>query len=71
METNNTFDPRRFVTRVGGADYLEVKWRVYWLRTQHPDAVIATEMVSHEKSVAVFKAVVSIPGGCSATGWGS
>ncbi len=71
METTNTFDPRRFVTRVGGADYLEVKWRVYWLRTQHPDAIISTEMISHENSVAVFKAHVSIPGGGSATGWGS
>ncbi|MCA9859255.1 MAG: hypothetical protein KC438_06000 [Thermomicrobiales bacterium] len=71
METTNTFDPRRFVTRVGGADYLEVKWRVYWLRTQHPDAVIATEMISHENNVAVFKAHVSIPGGGSSTGWGS
>jgi hypothetical protein len=71
METTNTFDPRRFVTRVGGADYLEVKWRVYWLRTQHPDAVISTEMISHENNVAVFKAHVSIPGGGSSTGWGS
>lgn len=71
METTNTFDPRRFVTRVGGADYLEVKWRVYWLRTQHPDAVISTELISHENSVAVFKAHVAIPGGGSSTGWGS
>jgi hypothetical protein len=71
MESNNTFDPRRFVTRVGGADYLEVKWRVYWLRTQHPDAVISTELISHESNVAVFKAHVSIPGGGSSTGWGS
>lgn len=71
METTNTFDPRRFVTRVGGADYLEVKWRVYWLRTQHPDAVISTELISHENSVAVFKAQVTIPGGGSSTGWGS
>lgn len=71
METVTTFDPRRFVTRVGGADYLEVKWRVYWLRTQHPDAVISTDLVSHENNVAVFKAHVSIPGGGSSTGWGS
>lgn len=70
-EGKSTFDPRRFVTRVGGADYLEVKWRVYWLRTQHPDAVIATELISHENNVAVFKALVEIPDGGSATGWGS
>lgn len=71
METTNTFEPRRFVTRVSGADYLEVKWRVCWLRTQHPDAVISTELISHESNVAVFKAHVSIPGGGSSTGWGS
>ncbi len=65
-----TFDPRRFVTRVSGADYLEVKWRVYWLRTQHPDAVITTELENHASSIAVFKATVTIPGGGSATGWG-
>lgn len=70
-EGKSTFDPRRFVTRVGGADYLEVKWRVYWLRTQHPDAVITTELHSHDNSVAVFKAMVDIPGGGYATGWGS
>lgn len=65
-----TFDPRRFVTRVSGSDYLEVKWRVYWLRTLHPDAVIATELYWHDNGVAIFKASVSIPGGGSATGWG-
>ena len=34
--------------RVNGADYLEVKWRLLWLRTNHPDAVIETEMMSHQ-----------------------
>lgn len=65
------FDPRRYVTRVGGADYLEVKWRIYWIRTQHPDAIMQTELISHENSVAVFKAFIAIPGRGSATGWGS
>ncbi|MEZ4505865.1 MAG: hypothetical protein R2848_08370 [Thermomicrobiales bacterium] len=71
METTSTFDPRKYVSRVGGADYLEVKWRVLWLRTLHPDALIETELISHENSVAVFKAHVAIPGGGSSTGWGS
>ena len=44
---------------------------MYWLRTQHPDAVITTEIISHENTVAVFKAYVAIPGGGSSTGWGS
>jgi hypothetical protein len=37
----------------------------------HPDAVIETELISHNDQTAVFKAAVSIPGGGSATGYGS
>lgn len=66
-----TFDPGRYLRKVNGADYLEVKWRLLWLRTAHPDAQIETEMISHDGQMAVFKAQVSIPEGGSATGWGS
>lgn len=67
------FDPRRFVTRVGGADYLEVKWRLYWLRAYDPDACIKTELYWHENNIAIFKAEVMLSGhgNASATGWGS
>jgi hypothetical protein len=71
MEKTTNFDPRRFLTKVGGADYLEVKWRLYWLRHDHPDATIQTDLMSHQNDVAVFRAQVSIPDGGSATGWGS
>jgi hypothetical protein len=71
MTTAVSFEPARFLSRVNGADYLEVKWRLVWLRDRHPDASIETEMVSHIDSVAVFRAHVSIPGGGSATGWGT
>jgi hypothetical protein len=64
------FDPSRYLSKVGGSDYLEVKWRLVWLRDEHPDATIDTEMVSHDDGLAVFKATVAIPGGGSATGWG-
>jgi hypothetical protein len=67
----STFDPSRYLSKVGGADYLEVKWRLVWLRDVHPDASIETELISHHDQVAVFRARVSIPGGGSATGWGS
>jgi len=70
-EMVETFDPSRYLRKVNGADYLEVKWRVLWLRTAHPDATIVTEMVSHEGQMAVFKAEVTVPGSGSATGWGS
>jgi len=65
------FEPSRYLTKVGGADYLEVKWRLVWLREAHPDAVIETELVSHDGSFALFRAKVSLPSGGSATGWGS
>lgn len=65
------FDPGRYLTKVGSADYLEVKWRLVWLRETHPDASIETQLVSHADQVAIFKATISIPGGGSASGYGS
>ena len=71
MSQQTAFDPSRYLTKVGSADYLEVKWRLVWLRETHPDAVIETELVSNGDQMAVFKARVTIPGGGSATGFGS
>jgi len=72
MSSNpTTFDPSRFLTLVSGKEYLEVKWRLVWLRSEHPEARISTELVSHQNNEAVFRAEVSIPDGGSATGWGS
>lgn len=67
-----TFDPQKHLTTLKGKSYLEVKWRLLWLRTEHPDAVIVTELVEHdrERRWCMFKATVSIPGGGSATGYG-
>lgn len=65
------FDPSRYLRKLGGKDYLEVKWRLLWLRTEHPDAVMRTELARLEDGFALFKAHVAIPGGGEATGWGS
>jgi hypothetical protein len=69
--TTTAFDPNRYLTKVSGSDYLEVKWRLLWLRTEHPDASIETEMTTYDGQSAVFRARVSIPNGGSATGWGT
>jgi uncharacterized protein YbdZ (MbtH family) len=71
MSALPAFEPGRHLTTVNGSDYLEVKWRLVWLRETHPEAVIETELVSHEEAFAVFRAKVSLPSGGSATGWGS
>ncbi len=66
-----SFDPSRYLRKLAGRDYLEVKWRLLWLRTEHPDAVMETELVKLDEGFALFKARVSIPGGGESTGWGS
>jgi hypothetical protein len=67
------FDPTQYLSNFDGRDYLEVKWRLLWLRSQHPDARITTEIVQHneEGGFALFRAEVDIPNGGKATGWGS
>ena len=69
------FDPtpylRQLRGRGGGQDYLDVKWRLLWLRREHPDAAIITEHVQLESTIAIFKATVTLPTGGSATGYGS
>jgi hypothetical protein len=71
MSEQSTFDPAKHLTKVSGRDYLEVKWRLVWLRSTHPEAQIETELVEHRNNLAVFRAKVTIPSGASATGWGS
>lgn len=68
---HSAFDPAQHLSSIKGQDYLEVKWRLAWLRSEHPDAVITTQLVSHQDDRAIFSADVSIPEGGSATGWGS
>jgi len=67
----STFEPGRYLIKVNGSVYLEVKWRIAWLRAAHPDAVVETELVDATDSHAVFQAKVSLPSGGTATGWGS
>jgi hypothetical protein len=69
------FDPSRYMRQLrgrgGSQDYLDVKFRLLWLRREHPDAEILTEHVQIDDAAAIFKATVTIPGGGKATGYGS
>lgn len=69
--SESRFDPAQHLSNIKGQEYLEVKWRLAWLRAEHPDAKIVTELKSHENDRAIFYAYVEIPEGGSATGWGS
>lgn len=72
-KADQAFDPSQYLSNFDGRDYLEVKWRVMWLRHEHTDARMTTEIVQHneEAGFALFRAEVEIPGGGKATGWGS
>lgn len=79
------FDPARHLRPLNGSPYLRVADRIAWLRSAHPGATIDTELVQFDpefpcvdgngqvkgRGRAVFKATVSIPGGGSATAYGS
>jgi hypothetical protein len=75
------FEPARHLTKVGGNDYLETKWRLVWLRDQYPDASIVTEHIivyppgndpeGNLTGFALFRATATLPSGGSATGYGS
>jgi len=69
--SEKSFDASRYLRKLNGKDYLEVKWRLLWLRTEHPEAVISTELVKHEAGLALFRARVALPEGGEAAGWGS
>ena len=66
----STFDPSKYLIKLQGRDYLEVKWRLVWLRTDHPEATIATEIVGFDVADqwAIIRATVTLPTGATATG---
>lgn len=73
-QPSREFEPTRFLSKVNGRDYLEVKWRVYWARTMRPDISITTELVHYGPQFAVFRATVawdSATGIVSCSDWGS
>lgn len=72
-EVTRGFDPARHIVRLRNGEYLEVKWRLVWLRTAHPDSLIETDMVHFdpENRMAVFRAKITLPTGGFATGYGS
>lgn len=67
----STFDPGRHLTKISGRDYLEVKWRLVWLRREHPDASIITDLIREDEMSALFRCTITLPSGAVATGWGS
>lgn len=52
-------------------DYLDVKWRIVWFRTEHPNGSISTRLMSDPGvSPAVVQATVTLENGVTSTGFG-
>lgn len=50
-EQDIQFDPVEHLIKVtGGSEYLEVKWRLVWFRTDHPYGQIFTEVQEHDRA---------------------
>jgi hypothetical protein len=54
------FNPTKHLTKIQGNDYLEVKWRLVWMRNEHPDWSVITKPVeiNTEKKYVIFRATV-------------
>ena len=66
------FNPLDYVIRMRGQrDYLEVKYRVLWLRREHPTARIRSECLEHVDNFALFRVTIDLGEKGSADGHGS
>jgi hypothetical protein len=68
--SNKKFQPERYLEQRNGLPYLPLKWRLAWLRTEQPQAIVTTRLVSHTNDTTIFKAQIRLPDGARATGWG-
>lgn len=62
---------RKIRTRQGMQDYLDVKWRVAWLRAEFPTAQVVTEQIEGDIEHARFKCTITLPNGAVSSGHGS
>jgi hypothetical protein len=71
---DRTFDPRPVVERLrlGGLQtQQEVDLLVLWMRKEHPQARILTDLAQFDTAMAVIKATITLPSGAEATSYGS
>ena len=52
------FNAGDHMRKLKGQDYLEVKWRLVWLRDEHGDWEIDTDCLEHDEEHAIFRAVI-------------
>jgi len=71
---DRAFDPKPLVERLraGGLETTqEVDLLLLWMRKEHPQAKILTDLAQFDPEIAVIRAVISLPSGAEAAGYGS
>jgi hypothetical protein len=65
---SSPFDPNRHVRQLeDGSEHLDLKWQLFWLRSEHPDAQLETELIRIDDEGAVCKATIRLSDGGSST----
>lgn len=66
------FDPREHLRQLeDGREYLDLKWRLLWLRTREPEATVETQVVPTDEDEVVCRATISLRSGAAAAAHGS
>lgn len=66
------FDPREYIRQLeDGREYLDLKWRILWLRAQEPDASIESQIVVTSEDEVVCRTTISLRTGATVTAHGS
>lgn len=66
------FDPRKHLRQLeDGREHLDLKWRLVWLRHEHADAQIETQVVPGQEAEVFCRATITLRTGGSASGHGS
>jgi hypothetical protein len=66
------FDPHGYIRHLDdGSEYLDLKWRLVWLRSDYPAAQVQTQLIGGSTEAVICRAEISLPEGAVGSGHGS
>lgn len=69
---HTSFDPQDHLRELDdGREYMDLKWRLLWLRSSEPEASIETQLVPSGEDEIICRASISLRSGAAVTAHGS
>lgn len=65
LNHSNTFDPNKYMVDIKGKDYLPVAARIAWMRSEHKDWRIRTEIYELANKAVLMRATIYDGQGCA------